>query len=819
MPDIRPGESASDFVDRCVPEVLGEGKITDPSQAIAICNSMYEQQTEKQLAEPVNAQGWNEQQTLILARGQPGGKFSKPDAGYMALSPGAQKVCGRCRFFLRLPGNSEFGMCEVVEGPIAPLGTSLLFIDAGQTAEYILGRMQEPAPEPQIEIEVEQSQFYDDDEDEDRRSKDVQVTADLKQEKPHKTVDGTRLFADDFASVGDPDSPVTWKLPIAKTAGKPDAERIAGAITAMQPGGFRGQRVELTAPKASVVRKIRGAINKLDDDDAEERLNARLDTVKAKKAGRRVRTSKVQALRDLKNQFEKLVKELGVLIGWAGYEDSAKEPWVAFRESRSSVKTFKGLDGKTYLLTWTTNAFRDRDGEIFTTKAIEDLVTRMSDQKDKGTFRFWHLPGSDFADIEGQAMSGRFLVEWGPFHDTPIGQTFKSFFEQHPQAHATIAPDGWGSSHGFRYLPEDRKDGVYEWFDKHETSVLPSLAAANPYNPKQEVFNVDDKQRAALEQIGGKDLVSLVETTGEGLTKDLEEADVAYKASFADKIGGLLGEIEDEALRSQVERIMTALGKTAAKLSSNGDGDGNGDDEAEPEGEPAEEAEPTAEEAEAETEKVAAMQAIDEELVSLDGDYAQAEGMKAKLANLGRQLKLVAAKVGGDVGGKLKQIAEEIIVADEEIEAEEEDEDEASEGKETSQTLKPEIPAKTETKEGDMEPTDTPEYVTREEVAEGFQVLGEALREQGEKLDALTDGIGEKIAEQVAETIDETPRASLKEIAQMSVIGKKETQVDGRSSEAKDGPEETETTEVKSRTGIPFIDQMLAAEAAANTQH
>lgn len=41
MPQPQPNETRKDFLDRCVPEVIGEGK--EPNQAVAQCNSMYDQ--------------------------------------------------------------------------------------------------------------------------------------------------------------------------------------------------------------------------------------------------------------------------------------------------------------------------------------------------------------------------------------------------------------------------------------------------------------------------------------------------------------------------------------------------------------------------------------------------------------------------------------------------------------------------------------------------------------------------------------------------------------------------------------------------------
>ena len=44
MPTIKQGETKNDFVSRCIPIVLNDGTAQDNNQAVAVCNSMYEQQ-------------------------------------------------------------------------------------------------------------------------------------------------------------------------------------------------------------------------------------------------------------------------------------------------------------------------------------------------------------------------------------------------------------------------------------------------------------------------------------------------------------------------------------------------------------------------------------------------------------------------------------------------------------------------------------------------------------------------------------------------------------------------------------------------------
>jgi hypothetical protein len=192
-------------------------------------------------------------------------------------------------------------------------------------------------------------------------------------------------------------------------------------------------------------------------------------------------------------------------------------------------KTFKASDGRTWLILSAVNAFQDREEEIFTTKSIEEYVARHADEPKKGEFWFWHMPGTKFADITWQGMSGRFLYEAGPFDDTPTGKTFERFFTEHPHGHVAIASRGWGASHGYIYNVDDRKDRTYDWFEKMETSVLPFECASNLHNAEMEVMTkMNTKELEALRAIGGDILVEHVIKAGEERTKDLE-SQVAFK--------------------------------------------------------------------------------------------------------------------------------------------------------------------------------------------------------------------------------------------------------------------------------------------------
>ena len=611
----------------------------------------------------------------------------------------------------------------------------------------------------------------------------VATMPDSKQnDKPHKTVDGVRLHAEDFASVGDAQEPGTWKLPLTTTAGGVDEGRITAAITAMQPGGFRGERVQLTAPKDQVVRKIRAAIGRLDNDDAEERLRDRLNNVKevadepGAKGGRRLRADRTTTLRQMRDEFAGLLKKLGEFVGWADYED--KRPWMPFR----AVKLYTGPDGRKGLIVWSTNAFKDRDDEIFTTKSIEDFVDRHIDDDDKGEFWFWHIPGSKFATIKAQGVVGRFLVEAGPFDDTKVGRAFEQLLGDFPNGHPVISPEGWGASHGYIFDPEDRKDGVYEWFEKKESSVLPGSVAANPYNPSMEVYEMDKKAIAAFREIvGDDDVVDNLLETGEKLTSILEGQGVDHKAraSLVDRITKTAEGIKNPAVAKRV----SALAAKLAKILKAGHLDMFG-------------------------------RLIDDEDEEDKKEWA-ADSIKAlgEIPDVVSELETLAGEAGGDaqtsllkVAGALEDASENPAPADEK--SEDGDGDGDGEG------------------EADGEPEGEPAGEAEGEkvyaTVEQLDDVGGAIKVMATQIGTLTDTLQALVAtddERITEQLNETPLASLKALAADRVVGNKNSAARIRKNNklAKGGPEETEPAEENPLgTGIPVLERLKQLNVREN---
>lgn len=232
------------------------------------------------------------------------------------------------------------------------------------------------------------------------------------------------------------------------------------------------------------------------------------------KIGRRLNSSMLAVVDQLKEGLEKLRK-------WAGYDEDDDD-------NGSKGISIKVLDD--IFVTFTTNSFIDREGEIFTADSIEKLVARNSTKEVKGQVWYRHLPGSKFAHTIFQGIQGRFLIEVHRFDDTPVGQAMKALLNEHPNGHPEVCPEGWGCSHGYYYDPQDRKDSVYEWFDKQETSVLPASVASNPYT-KLEVLSMDQKAREEFEKLVGESIANEALSGADELTKALEGAGVACKGA------------------------------------------------------------------------------------------------------------------------------------------------------------------------------------------------------------------------------------------------------------------------------------------------
>ncbi len=234
----------------------------------------------------------------------------------------------------------------------------------------------------------------------------------------------------------------------------------------------------------------------------------------------------------------------------------------------------KDVHGEPWHFTWSTNAFEDREGEIFTTKALEDFVLENEQKEDKGKFNLWHIPGTNFAQKQWQGVIGRFLIEAGPYLDNVAGQAAKEFFTEFSSGHPDFAPEGWGSSPEFRFLPEEReKDGVYHWLWITKTSTLPRAAAANTYTKGNQIMALSKDQEALAVATFGKDFVEMLKIDAETKTAELEEAGVAHKENETTEAETQEAETEETTTEEETEQpaqeaISVDIDQLAAAVSS-----------------------------------------------------------------------------------------------------------------------------------------------------------------------------------------------------------------------------------------------------------
>ncbi len=196
------------------------------------------------------------------------------------------------------------------------------------------------------------------------------------------------------------------------------------------------------------------------------------------------------------------------------------ERMEAAQEKEAGLSVFKDASGRYRWVLLSSNAYRDKDGEIVSTKALADDVARADADKDYGPLRWWHVPGADIGDCDFNAMSGRVLVESGTFRSEAIGRAVHK------------AQAGLQASLGFRHpSSEPDHEKVYHHIRRFERSLVPVGRAANRFTRlvvKQGGKQMDTEKLEALKAIIGEEgiatLIAQVRAT------EKEAAGVAFKS-------------------------------------------------------------------------------------------------------------------------------------------------------------------------------------------------------------------------------------------------------------------------------------------------
>lgn len=184
---------------------------------------------------------------------------------------------------------------------------------------------------------------------------------------------------------------------------------------------------------------------------------------------------------------------------------------------------FKDAAGHDRWLAVSSTAYRDRDGEIVSRKALQQAVATGDSTGQRGPLRFWHVPGLDIGscDYQATAHDGRFLIESGTF--------------VHPAYAAAVKANGEGYQVSIGFLhPETQPDpsGVFHDIAIFERSIVPPGRAANQFTQirtKEQRMLSMEKLTALKALLGETPELAALLTQVQTTDKDAQERGTAYK--------------------------------------------------------------------------------------------------------------------------------------------------------------------------------------------------------------------------------------------------------------------------------------------------
>lgn len=398
-------------------------------------------------------------------------QFPQEEVNYDPLGATAERGCANCRWFI------SPNACLIVEAYPQPI-----------TANGISDRWEAKKVRPMDPLRVTIVE-----------EQDASLT---EADKATKTEGGVEYPASDFAVVPDSDKPSGWKLRLAEdSAGNQTVAQVGRAITALQPGGFRGRQVQLTTEqKTGAISKIGGAIGRISGATTDQKtsLRGRLDGVKS-------RTIEVS----VPHRMVSIVKEtLNRLSPIPSRDDPA--PFLMFKDVNGDLRWFA----------WTSNRWRDRDNppEILSEKAHKDYVAYVDRTGHYPEAWLWHTPGTKWGQADWVDYADGFLMTSG---------TVDPGMEH--VADALVLQKDIGVSHGFRYRHSDAAKGIVGWYRTFEISPLPVGAAANPWTSLEVIHKELDMSFSSAKR------TFLVEHLGEAEATRLENDTGAMKAALEKK--------------------------------------------------------------------------------------------------------------------------------------------------------------------------------------------------------------------------------------------------------------------------------------------
>lgn len=347
-----------------------------------------------------------------------------------------------------------------------------------------------------------------------------------------KTEGGIQFRASDYAVMPDPEKPSTWKLRLAEDkSGNFTVTQVARAITAMQPSGFRGQRVQLEqGQKKQAISRIRSAIGKTDgNDDQKANLRRRLDAIKA-----------VEVIECPNDPSHRLDPVKYVCLDCGEKIKQTKDPAL--------FTITKDKDGNMRWIGIPSNKWRDRDDppQIIEEAAHKEFTEYLNESKNYPVLLSWHTPGTRIGVADFADYSNGFLIMGGPID--------RDRYAEAERLAEKCQNEEIGMSHGFVYTYSNKEKEIIGNYRTWEVSHLPLLQAANVWTDI-DILNEEVKQMFSTEKrkyivdLHGEETAVAIENKVADLEKDLISAGIEFK----DVTGGDDEDPEEDTIKSLVE--------------------------------------------------------------------------------------------------------------------------------------------------------------------------------------------------------------------------------------------------------------------------
>lgn len=236
------------------------------------------------------------------------------------------------------------------------------------------------------------------------------------------------------------------------------------------------------------------------------------------------------------DKFKARVISIAKRKGAAFVAQLPKDWGVEEKEFMPALLVYKDATGADRWVTFSSNAYQDRDREIVSTAALEADVARADKEGNYGPLRWWHVgkpdpiaqtpgPGADIGTCDFNAMHGRVLVESGTFKNAKIAQAIKE-----------AAPNLQVSIGYFHPRTEPDSAGVFNSIKRFERSLLPAGRASNPFTGLSVIQKSDggtemisEKIKAFAALLKDDELVQSILAQAEQKEKEAQDLQTAFK--------------------------------------------------------------------------------------------------------------------------------------------------------------------------------------------------------------------------------------------------------------------------------------------------